>query len=326
MGKVIPRAFIDTLGRSLLDFGLVLCARELCDNRLRWRRLSVLAIAATAIGCGVRKTTRVAPVQPVAPAKEAPASSLIAYINSRNDSIKTLTATVDLQPTAGSVYSGIIKEYRDVRGFILIEKPAMIRILGQAPIVRTNIFDMVSDGEQFRLYIPTKQKFYVGRNAFWRPAKNALENLRPQHILDALLIPPMDSSRDKYIYEEAEEGGRRFYVVTVVQGVGDQEMIPQRKIWFDRGDLEIARLQLYGPRGAYLEDVLYSAYGDFQGVHYPTKIQVIRPLEDYRLAITIQKATFNQSIAREKFELKKPASAQLIDLSADPKAEGPRGQ
>ena len=46
---------------------------------------------------------------------------LVAKINAWSDAIHTLTATVDLEPTAGSVYSGVIKEYHDVKGFILLQ-------------------------------------------------------------------------------------------------------------------------------------------------------------------------------------------------------------
>lgn len=284
----------------------------------------MMVMTGVTLGCAVRHTTKIEPVQMAPPAKEAQATDLIASLSARNESIRTLTATVDLQPTAGSVYSGVINEYHDVKGFVLIEKPAMLRMIGQAPVVRTNIFDMVSDGEQFRLYLPTKQKFYIGKNVSRRPAKNALENMRPQHILDALLIAPM--GEEKYSYEEAEDGGRRYYVLTTLDSSGDHEWTPRRKVWFDRADLEIARLELYGQHGAYLENVLYSDFRDFQGVRFPAHIQIVRPLEDYRLSITIQKATFNEPLGPEKFELKKPDGAQLVDLSAEPVAEGPHGQ
>jgi len=233
---------------------------------------------------------------------------------------------VDLEPTEGSVYSGVIKEYHDVRGFILIERPAMIRVLGQAPVVRTDIFDMVSNGEEFRLYIPPVDKFIVGKTAFRRPAKNSLENLRPQHILEALLVPALDTSLEKCILEEAEEGGRRFYVVNVVHvGAGD-ELHLERKAWFDRADLELARMQFYEPEGLYVEDVHYSAYQDFQGVTYPSHIEVARPIEDYRLTITILKGTFNQPIDADKFVLTQPPGTQLVDLDLKAQQEKPSGQ
>jgi outer membrane lipoprotein-sorting protein len=291
-----------------------------------WDGLAVVLALLTVPSCAVRRTTRVPPSQIPAPAREASVADLVAKVNAQSEAIHTLVATVDLQPTAGSVYSGVIKEYRDVRGFILLERPALIRMIGQAPVVRTNIFDMVSDGQEFRLYIPSKQKFIVGKTEFRRPAKNSLENLRPQHILDALLVPSMDSSRDKYVLEEAEDGWRRYYVVMVLEPREDGELVLRRKVWFDRSSLEVTRLQIYGPHGAYLEDVHYASYQDFQAVRYPSRIEIARPIEDYRLAITVMKATFNQPIAREKFELEKPAGAELVELGAARGPEVPGGQ
>lgn len=280
------------------------------------RGLALLSVVLAATGCAVRRVTRVEPSQLPPPALEASAADLVAKINARSEAIRTLVATVELEPTAGSVYSGVIKEYRDVRGFILLEKPAMIRMLGQAPVVRTTIFDMVSDGREFRLSIPPKQKFIVGKTDFHRPAKNSLENLRPQHILDALLVPGIEPTREKCVFEEAEEASRRYYVLSVVEQGNPGELTLRRKVWFDRSTLEVSRLQIYGPNGAYIEDVHYSGYQDFQGVSYPAHVEITRPIEDYRLAVTIQKATFNQPIEAEKFELKKPDSAELVVLGA----------
>jgi len=286
----------------------------------------LVMVLLTAAGCAVRRTTRIHPLQPPPPAREVSAAELVAKVNAQSEAIRTLVATVDLEPTAGSVYSGVIKEYRDVRGFILLAKPATIRMIGQAPVVRTSIFDMVSDGQEFRLYIPPKQKFIVGTTEFRRPAKNSLENLRPQHILEALLVPSMDPTRDKYVLEEAEDGWRRYYVVTVLEPEENGELALRRKVWFDRSSFEILRLQIYGPRGAYIEDVWYSDYRDFQGVRYPSHLAIRRPIEDYSLSITIVKATFNQPIAPEKFELKQPAGAELIQLSAARAPEVPGDQ
>jgi len=257
---------------------------------------------------------------------QASADELVGRVNAWQDTIQTLSATVDFEPTAGSVYSGVIKEYHDVKGFILIKRPALIRVIGQAPVLRTSIFDMVSNGVEFRLYVPPKHKFITGPTAFTRPAKNALENLRPQHILDALLVPPIDRTREKFSYEEAEDGDRRYGVLTVFQPAESETIFPERKVWFDRSNLDVARLQLYGPQGSYIEDVRYSDYRDFQGTRYPTLIAVSRPAEDYRLAITIQKATFNQEIAADKFELKKPENAELVELATKSQPEGTHGE
>ncbi len=290
------------------------------------RSLLPVGLLLTSTSCAVKRTTHVAPDATPPAALEASPAELVAKVNRLSESIRTLVATVELAPTAGSVYSGVIKEYRDVRGFILVEKPSLIRMVGQAPVVRTTIFDMVSDGTDFRLFIPSKQKFIVGKNDFRRPAKNSLENLRPQHILDALLLPPIDLEKEKCVVEEAEEALRRYYVLSILESAEGGVLLLKRKIWFDRAALRLARLQLYGPRGAYVEDVRYSAYQDFDGVSYPARIEITRPVEDYRLVIAIQKATFNQPITPEKFELNKPQGVDLVELSAQARTEDPHGQ
>lgn len=288
--------------------------------------MTIASAIVVAPGCAVRRTTKVAVPELSAPPIEASVDDLVARVNALDSGIQSLTATVDFQPTAGSVYSGVIKEYHDVKGFILVKKPAMIRVIGQAPVIRTNIFDMVSDGETFRLNIQPKHKFIVGPTALTHPSKNALENMRPQHILDALLMPPIDRAKEKLSYEEAEENSHRYYVLTVFQPGDGEKLFPLRKVWFDRSNLDVAQMQLYGPKGSYTEDVQYSDYEDFQGTHFPAQIQITRPVEDYRLAITIQKATFNQEITPDKFELKKPEGAELVELSAVVRPEVDHGK
>ena len=279
-------------------------------------------------GCLTRRVTHVNTPSPAIPAREASLAELVAKVDAWGEPIHTMTATVDLEPTAGSVYSGVIKEYHDVKGFVLLEKPSTIRIQGQAPVVRTNIFDMVSKGEEFRLYVPSKQKFIVGKTTFQRPVKNALENLRPQHILQALLIPPIDADHETAYRKKVDHRreGKRYYVVTVLEPENNQRVNLRREMWFDRADLELVRAQFYDPDGTCTEDVRYSQYQDFQGIHYPTHIEVNRPEDDYELTITIEKATFNEPISPEKFDLEMPAGAELIDLRVTNPEEHPHGQ
>jgi outer membrane lipoprotein-sorting protein len=262
------------------------------------------------------------------PARDASLAELVAKIDASSDAVHTLTATIDLEPTAGSVYSGVIKEYHDVKGFVLLQRPSTIRLLGQAPVVRTTIFDMVSNGEEFRLYVPTKGKFIVGKTSFEHPAKNALENLRPQHILQALIVPPIDPTTETTYREKVDHHteGKRYFVVNIIAPQGDRRVIPRRKEWFDRASLELVRTQFYEPDGTCTEDVQYSNYQDFKGIRYPTHIELSRPEDDYEVTITIEKATFNEPIPPEKFDLKKPEGVELIDLSATPQGENPVGK
>ena len=276
--------------------------------------MALLALIAGGWACAVKRTIRVSPPQPPGPLKQATVAELAKDVDAWSQAINTLAATVELKPTTGSIYTGVINEYQDVHGFILLKKPAMIRIIGQAPVVRTEIFDMVSDGQEFRVSIPPKNTFIVGNNSYRGPSKEPLENLRPEHILDALLVPPIDESKEKFFSEESQTPGGQFYVLTIVEPSSAGELSLKRKVWFDRSDLRISRLQLYGPEGSLRENIDYAKYHDFQGISYPAEITLNRPAEGYKLTITIEKATFNQPISPEKFVLKKPPNATLVKL------------
>ena len=266
-------------------------------------------------GCAVKRRVHVSPLQAPGPLKQATATELVKKLDAWSGDINTLKATVEFKPTTGSVYNGVINEYHKVGGFILLKKPAMIRIIGQAPVVRTDIFDMVSDGQHFRVSIPPKNKFIVGNNSYRASAKKPLENLRPAHILDALLIPPVNKTRENFFDEEAQTPeGQFYYVLNVVEPATDGELSLKRKVWFNRTDLNISRLQLYGPEGTLLEDINYADYRDFQGIQYPEQITLSRPEQDYTLAITIAKATFNQPIPAKNYILKQPPNATLVKL------------
>jgi len=263
------------------------------------------------------------------PARDASLAELVAKIDAWSNAIQTVTATINLEPTTGSVYSGVIKEYHDVKGFVLLQRPSTIRLLGQAPVVRTTVFDMVSKDKEFSLYIPPKQKFIVGKTTVQHPAKLALENLRPQHILQALIVPPIDVDHETTYREKLtprSQPSKHYFVVNIIEPQTDRHFILRRKVWFDRTDLEVARVQFYEPDGTCTQDVQYSNYQDFKGIHYPTGIELSRPEDDYEVTITIEKATFNEPIPPEKFDLKKPEGVELIDLNVVPQGENPVGK
>src|SRR5712692_3437677 len=159
---------------------------------------------------------------------------------------KTLNATVELKPTAGSKYSGVIDEYHEVKAFLLAARPEEIRIIGQAPVIGTTVFDMASDGDTFQVSIPSKKKFLVGAVAFEHAGSKPIENLRPQHLLDALLWPEI-RKEEAVTLKEFNDESARYYILTVLRGGYQLEVL--REIWFDRADLQVTRMLTFGPKG-----------------------------------------------------------------------------
>ena len=287
-----------------------------------------LAAVTCFAGCATSHKTVVKPGQAPSAAQTATREQLIERYNHQADSIQTLNAGVAMKLTSGSAYSGVIEQYHEVNGFILASKPASIRVIGQAPVIGKNIFDMVSDGKTFEIYIPSKHKFVVGPVDLKRQSGKPLENLRPQHLGDALLWTALPQA-SPVLFEESSESNVRYYVLTVIRrqaggnssatvsGSSTADWEIAEKIWFDRSNLQIARVEEFGPGGVASSDVRYSDWQPAGDKFYPRQIDIARPGEDYQLAIHVNKVTLNEVIAEDRFALKQPPGTDLVRVNQD---------
>jgi hypothetical protein len=297
----------------------------------KWRVFLALSLIAGGCGGAVTTSTKVpVAVRPVA--REAGQEELLASYNAFARNLKTLNLSLDMKPVVGSKYSGVIDEYHDVKAFVLAGRPAQIRVIGQVPVVGKTVFDMASDGKTFEVSIPPKNKFLTGPVTFERTSAKPIENLRPQHLTEALLWPEVHKE-EIVLLEEFNDETARYYVLTVLRGGYKNEVL--RKIWFDRADLNVARLENFGPKGVLLSDARYgdwqptamgapgatagsatnSVAGSENGItQYPRKIRLERPHDDYRLEMSIAKVAVNEPMEAERFKLEAPAGAEIIRL------------
>jgi hypothetical protein len=274
-------------------------------------------------GCGggghvvVNKTVTSPAMKPVV--KDATREDLLEKYNASARAVTTLNATVELKPVAGSKYSGVIEEYHEVKAFLLAARPGSIRMIGQAPVIGTTVFDMASDGQVFRVSIPSKNKFLEGSVLLERASSKPIENLRPQHLLEALLWPEI-RKEEPVLFEEFNDEAGRFYVLTVLRGGYQMEIL--RKIWFDRADLEVARLQTFGPRGVLISDIRFSSWqptnaaagGSIPAQGFPRGLRIERPHDDYRLDLQVTKVTLNEDIPAGRFKLEPPEGTEIIHV------------
>src|SRR5579863_789428 len=167
----------------------------------RYRTALVFLAVLPLTGCLFRSRKVEQPVN-VVQLKTATQQELIDYINTQAAKIQSMQATVDIDTTVGGVKKGKVTDYQEIRGYVLARKPAMLRMIGLMPIVRNKAFDMVIDGQRFKLWIPTKNRFVVGRNDVETDnPTQPLENLRPQHIYDALLLRRIDPQDEIAVME-----------------------------------------------------------------------------------------------------------------------------
>src|SRR5229473_2463521 len=288
--------------------------------------LILATLAAISCGChtggGIKNTTKYGPgARPVV--KDATREELLEQYNSIARNTKTLNATVELKPTAGSKYSGVIDEYHEVKAFLLAARPAQIRMIGQAPVIGTTVFDMTSDGETFRVFIPSKHKFLVGTVAAEKNSSKPIENLRPQHLLDALLWPEIRKEESTTLREFNDENAR-YYILTVLRGGYQLEVL--REIWFDRVDLHVVRIETFGPKGLLVSDVHLADWLPIENARsqntqaapsdgvtaFPRAIRLERPHDDYKLDLQVTKISLNEEIPSERFKLEQPAGTELV--------------
>lgn len=280
-----------------------------------WACMISLTVSAAIGGCGhaITHSTKV-PVAERPAAREASQEELLDRYNAEAHSLQTINATTELKATAGTKYSGVIDEYHEVKAFLLASRPYNIRMVGQVPVVGKTVFDMASDAQNFEVSIPPKNKFLTGQVAQERQSNKPIENLRPQHLLDALLWPEV-RKEEIVLIEESNDENARYYVLTVLRGGYKSEIL--RKIWFDRADLRVVRLEAYGPKGALLSD---ARYADWQPVEpgnsgeYPRSIRIERPRDEYRLDLAISKIALNGPLTAEQFKLDPPAGAEVVHV------------
>lgn len=285
---------------------------------LAYRVVLFAALAATILlspGCLVRRLKIVRPgVKSTDKLQTATLDQLLARLQTWNQQIQTVTATVDLEPTLGTVLKGEISQLKDIRGYVLIRKPNMIRMFGLYPVVRTRAFDMASNGTDFELFVPVKNKFIVGKNHLDKPSPRKLENLRPQHIFEALVIAPPEKG-ERAVLENDTDETNAYYIVHLLREEGGRLLLT-RNIWFDRVRLSIARQEIFDETGDIVSDSRYNDYDDVRGVAFPKKISVMRPKDEYGVALTVLKLQLNETLGDEKFALTQPPGTELLDLSA----------
>src|SRR5215469_6341602 len=290
----------------------------------RFRRSAVLVFLASfpLSGCLFRTHKVPQDLAPV-PLKTATKPELVTYINSEAAKIQTMQATVDIDTAVGGAKKGKVIEYEQIRGYVLARKPAMLRMIGLMPFIRSRAFDMVSDGREFKLYIAPKNRFVIGQNNVATPnPQQPLENLRPKVIYDALLLREIAADERPVLGKETEtitgDKGRHYqqpnYVILVIRSQGENNWVLSRKIYFSRIDLLPNRQEIFDETGTVVTDARYSNYKDNGGLQFPSKIEIRRPEEEYDITLTIVKLVLNDPLSDDKFVLQQPPGTQVIHL------------
>ncbi len=290
------------------------------------RRVFAAILAAQCLllsGC-LRHTRAVQQVVRPTNVQSATLADLVKQIDARDEAIHSLSLSVTITASVGGAHAGKVTDYTSLSGYILLEKPDKLRVLGLVPVLHNKAFDMASNGDMFKLLIPAKGQLIQGSNKVVKPAANPLENLRPFVFTESLLISAIPASDFSYVADvshfESDPKTHQMiekldYDVGVLHRMGDtNELLPSRIIHINRQDLMPYQQDLYNPKGEIETQAYYSDYRDFNGIKFPATIRIRRPQEEYEITLGIVKLTPNLKLGADQFELAAPAGIQVQQL------------
>jgi hypothetical protein len=328
--------------------------------------LSVFAVSVLLLntGCGLFGAKRKIQVQQLlTPLVKADKSRLIQEIN-RLSTVKSIHGKVDIQFEDTSFASaGIADQYRLVDGTITLQRPSQIYLVIQFTFV--DIAQMASDGEHFSVAVlkgdDKYRRFVKGTNSAIYPrldsqpdgtaAKtdkektekqtvNALSNLRPQHLTDALMIRPIEPNnsllyvQSEFFNEEADtrRGAKKdahiirgYYFLEEFSNSGGETKL-LRRFWLDRvGGIRLARVQIYDENSELITDVSYfneKVIGNETTASLPSRIEMTRPQDQYKLSISYQDSAsveLDRPYPTKAFVLENKWGLKELDLDAQNK-------
>ncbi len=263
--------------------------------------ITVIALSVSLLsGCSIVKTDKKTPT--LLSTTDASQAQLIDEVN-RFARVGSMRAKMDLKFEDNSFAQFGSKEvYRSADGEVVVQRPASILLKVQVPVIKTDVAQMTSDGEKFRVAILQDggsgkyKKFVLGTNSadysglqktfdssngdngkVMKENVNAFANLRPQHFTDAMLVRPTDSV---YMYTQStifqlEEDitadkksplrkvNRGYYLLDEFVKTENGGLVIARRFWFDRvGGIRLARQQIFDAKGEIASDIIYGAEGN----------------------------------------------------------------
>ena len=265
-------------------------------------------------GCFVLSTTRRLPIpRPPSIVQTVTPEQLVEQLNRRWAALDSLNATVDIQASVLKSKEGIAKDYTTFRGIILMRKPEMLRVYGRVPVIGTRMFDMVSDGKVFTLYIPSKNKVVNGANTLKKKSASQVENIRPGFFFDAMIVRGLEADDLYSVTAETDTlaDATKKHLVTVPEYVisitrskpGSKQLTPVRVITLRRDDLLPYEQDLYDSEGNLETLVTYAEYRDFGSGRYPSTVTIKRPLEEYQIVLTVENVRENQPLTDDQFQI-----------------------
>jgi len=282
----------------------------------------LVAVALLSGAACAKRTVRLQVPSRILRAKTVTFQQLVTLVDDYSNKIETLSTTaMRVTFRSGKTESGKLQRYRSVPGYLLLRHPDSIRLNVQNPLTKTPVLELASVGDPFSLWIPSENKFFVGKNSIKELAVEGESasptfTARPIDIFQAILQPrlPIGVPGYRIAMEEDQDATAKYYVLSAYEDAGDDRLTPVRKFWIERADLVIARQQTYDGEGTLTGIIHYANFSPAEGLLLPLSIRIERPLDGYSLDMEFRNWRMNPKLPDDAFILTPPPGARRIQL------------
>ncbi|MDE3105039.1 MAG: DUF4292 domain-containing protein [Acidobacteriota bacterium] len=253
---------------------------------------------------------------------DATLTELTEQVAQRYQATRTINAAVEIVATTGGSRTGEERDSLSFGGYIFVRKPQDLRVILRVPVLGSQALDMVSDGRQWKLWIPPRNRAMQGTSQVTRPSKNGLENLRPAVFFDSLLVRGLEPGQIASLTSDVRlvdhSSGHKTdlveepdYDLAMLGQPEGQTVRTLRVIHISRENLLPYQQDIYDAQGNIVTKATYSNYQTLGGVPFPMKVVIRRPMDQYSLTVTISKLSLNQQMDDDQFELKIPENVPI---------------
>ncbi len=290
-----------------------------------WKRASrCLSIAASicfafGLSCGVKRVVRITQAPHIAAAKTASLEQLLENIRGNADKVKSLSSNgIRLTFTSGKLESGKLQAYRSAPGYVLLKRPDFLRLNIQNPVTKTSIFELLSRSDDFFIWYPHDNRFFIGKNSTrnfdldYAPSFS----VRPVHMFEALMPPslPPDMTGLRIALEEEQDQNEKYYVVSFFRDKDLRYIVPVQRFWIERYSLTISKELTFGASGEVESIIHYSGWSPVDGTILPLSIRLDRPRDGYSIEMQFRSWRLNPDLPDNAFVMEPPPGAERVFL------------
>lgn len=261
------------------------------DPPLRYK--PALCLIILLVGCATMEHVVIGPPRVLS------VEEIQADVSTNAQKISTLKAKVELTVASRDLTGPLI-----CSGYVRMERPKRLRIVCSK--LFTTLFDVVSDGHEFWLYIPKEKKVYKGLatqemtylGLHFSP-NDVAGLLDFQDALTGEVASFETRPKEWSIYTSDSQGNRQAHLVV------------------ERHNLHVLSYESFSPDGSLRMHVTLGDYKKLTGCSIPRSIEVYWPKADTRLFLRFSHLDLNEEIDPRVFHFSMPQDAQVIHLSSN---------